>query len=187
MRWKKNGLAKDTIALLWSDHGFMLGEHFFWRKGQLYDPSTKCAFIIKALGVTKAGTVCHRVVESVDLYPSLLDLCGLPKADHAEGVSFVPLMKNPELPWKKGSLIDREKGTAVGLVTERWRYNRFADHPERDELFDHQSDPAENRNLIRDEQFASVLEELGSLINAGWKGCLPRAIARSPSAMTEPR
>ncbi len=61
----------------------------------------------------------------------------------------------------------------MGLVTERWRYNRFAGHPERDELYDHQTDPAENRNLVADSQYAAVLKELGGLIDAGWKGCLP--------------
>ena len=170
---QKSGAENDTMVILWSDHGFMLGEHFFWRKGQLYDTSTKCALVVRAPGVTQPGSVCRRVVESVDLYPSLLELCGLPAAAHVEAASFVPLLKNPELPWKTGSLIYREKGQAVGLVTERWRYNRFADHPERDELFDHESDAAENHNLIADPQSAAVVQQLGQLIDAGWKGNLP--------------
>ena len=128
---------------------------------------------MKVPGVTKAGSSCRRVVEGPDIYPSLLDVCGLPKAEHVEGVSFAPLLKAPETSWKKGSLIYREMGKAVGLVTEQWRYNRFEGQPERDQLFDHQTDPAENINLIKDSKYAAVVKELGTLMDSGWKGCLP--------------
>jgi iduronate 2-sulfatase len=171
---EEKGMARDTIVVLWSDHGFMLGEHFFWRKGQLYDTSCRSACIIRAPGISKGGAVCRRIVEGVDLYPTLLELCGLPAANHVEGVSFAPLLKNPDLPWKKGSLIYREKGKAVGLVTERWRYNRFEDQPERDQLFDHDADPGEQVNLIQDPQHAGALSELRTLMDAGWQACLPK-------------
>src|SRR5262249_30723492 len=99
------GLADDTIVVLWSDHGFMLGEHFMWRKGLLYDADNKCACIVRAPAITKPGSVCKRIVESVDLYPTLTELCRLPTADHIEGASFAPLLKNPELPGKKAALV----------------------------------------------------------------------------------
>ena len=168
----KTERGRQTIVLVWSDHGFMLGEHFYWRKGQLYDANSKCAFLMRAPGVTKSGAVCRRIVEGVDIYPTLLELCGLPPASHAEGISFVPLLGEPELPWKKGSLVYREKGKAVGLVTERWRLNQFEGEPERSELYDHHADPGEYRNLIKDPHHAELIRQLSEMAKGGWKGCL---------------
>lgn len=167
------GRADETIVILWSDHGFLMGEHFLWRKGLLYDADNKSAFIVRAPGAMQPGTVCSRIVETVDLYPTLTDLCGLTTPEHIEGRSFKPLLTQPDLPWKRAALIYRDKGRSVGATTERWRLNRFEDHPERDALYDHDADPAENRNVIADPQYAAALKELDACITAGWKSCLP--------------
>ncbi|MGC3971681.1 MAG: hypothetical protein QM775_31350 [Pirellulales bacterium] len=159
--------------MVWSDHGFLLGEHFMWRKGLLYDVDCKSAFILRAPGRVSPNTMCERIVETPDIYPTLADLCGLPKPTHLEGVSFAPLLRDPRLPWKKASLIYRDQGRSVGVVDERWRYNRYADHPQRDALYDHDADPGEHVNLIHDAQHAGALVKLRALADGGWKKCLP--------------
>lgn len=166
---EKSGRADNTIVVLWSDHGFELGENWAWRKGGLRDLSTKSAIIVRAPGVTKPGQVCQRVSECMDLHPTLLDLCGLPIPAKTEAVSMVPLLKNPDRPWKKAALIYREKGTVVGVSTERYRLNVG---PEL-ELFDHTTDPEEFLNVAACPDNVKVVEELRALAKTGWQSCQP--------------
>ena len=165
---EKSGRADNTLVVLWSDHGFALGEDWYWRKGPLRDNSTKCAMIVRAPGLTTPG-VCNRVTECMDLHPTFLELCGLPNPPGMEAVSMVPLLKDPARPWKKAALIYREKGEAVGVSTERYRLNIG---PEL-ELFDHATDPGELRNLAASPENAPVVAELRQLAESGWRACVP--------------
>ena len=170
---EESGRADQTIVVIWSDHGFMLGEHFMWRKGPLRDESTQVLLLWRASGVTRAGSVCKRPVESIDIFPTLLDLCGVPFPDGIEAVSMKPLLQDPERPWKKGALMWGSGGRSI--VTERWRYNEYpkAKRKRPPELFDQRKDPGEFRNLAQDAAHADVVKELSALLQGGWRACLP--------------
>ena len=169
---EKSGRADKTIVVIWSDHGFMLGEHFLWRKGPLRDESTMSVLMMRAPGVTQPGSVCKRPVECVDIFPTLLDLCGISLPEDIEAVSMKPLLENPSRPWKKGALMHGGKG-GQSIVTERWRYNEFKGAPDKTELFDQDKDPGEFTNLAHDPQHADVVADLHRLLAGGWRACLP--------------
>lgn len=169
---EKSGRADNTIIVLWTDHGFMLGEHFMWRKGPLYDHSALVPLLIKAPGVTKPNSVCKRPVESIDIFPTLFELCGIPIPKGLEAISMVPLLKDPNRKWKKGALTSQgENGKSI--CTERWRYTEYKNGPEKTELFDRKKDPKEFHNLAKDPSCANTINTLSKLLNGGWKACLP--------------
>jgi uncharacterized sulfatase len=99
---KRNGLLDNTIVCFTSDHGFHLGEHGgLWRKSTLFEESARVPLIMITPGVT--NEVCPGVIEHVDIYPTLVELCGLPQPKGLEGRSFAPLLKNPSAPWDESA------------------------------------------------------------------------------------
>jgi arylsulfatase A-like enzyme len=88
--------AKNTIVVLWSDHGWHLGEKLHWRKFALWEEATRVTFTMTVPGVTPVGKKCERTVNLLDLYPTLVELCGLPAKTVPEGNSLVPLLKDPK-------------------------------------------------------------------------------------------
>jgi uncharacterized sulfatase len=132
----------------------------------------------------KKPAVSARLVELVDLFPTLAELCGLPKPDGLEGLSLVPLLDRPERPWKTaaftvvshagkvkgGAELDPEKlGRTVR--TERWRYTEWFDGSV--ELYDHEADPHELANLAKSPKHTATLAQLKQTLAAGWKAALP--------------
>jgi uncharacterized sulfatase len=105
-----------------ADHGYMLGDLYQWRKGQLYEEGVVVPMIIKAPGVTAPASICKRPVEFIDVFPTLFDLCGLPQPPHVEAISMKPLLQNPARPWKKGAITMTGGGQNRSIRTERWRY-----------------------------------------------------------------
>lgn len=177
---EKSGRAGSTIVVFMADHGYMLGDHYQWRKGQLYEEGVVVPMIIKAPGVTQPATICKRPVECVDVFPTLFDLCGIPQPPKIEAISMKPLLQNPARPWKKGAIaLSGEQN--VSIRTERWRYWEYnqrgsgkkAHNNFKVALFDHQNDPGEFKNLAEDPQYKDVVAEMHALIQGGWKGCLP--------------
>ncbi len=169
----QTGLADKTIVVLWSDHGFMLGEHFLWRKVRLYEESARVAFIWRVPGVTPAGARCSRPVETIDTFPTLFDLCGLPQPERVEGISMKSLLQNPDRPWKKGAITWRAgNGTQVAIQTERYRLNKQLTDGFL-ELYDHRVDPHEFTNRARDPKYADVVQRLSKLLEGNWRACLP--------------
>lgn len=135
--------ADNTIVVLWSDHGYHLGEKNIVAKMTLYEESTHVPLIFAGPGTT-AGGVCDRPVGLIDLYPTLLDLAGLPGDGDLDGRSLVPLLENPEVDWPYPALTFwGQNNTAVR--TEQYRYIRYEDGSE--ELYDHFEDPNEWTNL----------------------------------------
>ncbi len=96
-------LAKNTIVVLWGDHGYHLGEHSLWAKLTNFEGATRSPLIVAAPGMKAAGKKTDALVEFVDVYPSLCELSGLPSPSHLEGASFAPLLANPERPWKSAA------------------------------------------------------------------------------------
>ncbi len=167
---KETGRDRNTIVVFMGDHGFHMGEHLLWQKMTLFEESSRVPLIIRAPGVTPAGSICKRPVSQIDLYPTLADLCGLGAPSGLEGISMAPLLRDPNRPWKKGAFTTMGNGTSVR--TERYRYNEWGG-PEQAELYDHESDPRELRNLAKDPKFKEVVTELSALIKGGWKAALP--------------
>jgi len=168
----KSDIADNTVIILWGDHGYMLGEHHLWRKGQLFEEAVQVPMILAGPGVTQKGVKCARLVEFVDIYPTLVELCGLPARKGLEGISMVPLLHDPQRPWKKGAFTVTGSIRGRTVRTERWRYTEW-DSPEAAELYDHQNDPHEYNNLAKDPACADEVKELSKLLHGGWKAALP--------------
>jgi iduronate 2-sulfatase len=166
----KSGRADNTIVVVWSDHGFELGEHFQWRKGSQYQHSAQVIFGMRVPGLTVAGDVCQRPVETIDLYPTLCDLCGLPAPSNLETVSMKPLLERPDGPWKKGALVYGSNVTSIW--TEKWRYSEYTRPEGARELYDLVNDPEEYTNVADDPANAEVVQQLSTLVNGGWQACV---------------
>jgi len=149
--------AKDTIIVLWGDHGWHLGEKLHWRKFALWEEATRCPLMIVAPGVTKPGGVCHRPVSLLDIYPTLIDLCGLRPNAALEGVSLLGLLKNPAAAWDRPGLCTYGRNNHA-LRTQRWRYIRYRDGSE--ELYDHTADEMEWTNLAGQKKYDDVKKQL---------------------------
>lgn len=150
--------AANTIIILWSDHGWHLGEKEHWRKFALWEAATRVPMMMVVPGTTKTNQVCQRTVNLMDIYPTLIDLCDLPKKSDIEGHSLMPLLKDPGAKWEHPSVMTWLKGNHA-VRSERWRYIRYADGSE--ELYDHKSDPLEWTNLAKDPKYVAVKKELG--------------------------
>lgn len=149
--------AKNTIVVLWSDHGWHFGEKQHLHKFTLWERSTRVPLIVVAPGVTQAGGRSTQPAGLIDIFPTLNELCGLPPVTGLDGVSLVPLFKNPTRPRQQPALTTHGLGNHA-LRNERWRYIRYADGGE--ELYDHQNDPNEWTNLAGKPEFASVKADL---------------------------
>jgi arylsulfatase A-like enzyme len=163
------GLRDNTIIVFVADHGYQLGEKGKWSKaGSLFEMGTRVPLIISAPGANGNGHASTRIVESLDIYPTLVELCGLPGQNGTEGESLTPLLKNPQADWDKpGFSIWSEDGNTIhgtAVRTEKWRYAEFGkDGINGAMLFDPHADPLEIKNLADDEKYKSVVTELSAL------------------------
>jgi arylsulfatase A-like enzyme len=153
---KQSGLEERTLVVLWSDHGWHLGEKGITGKNSLWERSTRVPLIFAGPGVS-AGAKCQRTVELLDLYPTLTELCKLDAPKNLEGHSLVPLLKdaNAARPWP--ALTSHNQGNHA-VRTEQYRYIRYADGSE--ELYDRRVDPDEWTNLAGKKENAGILGEL---------------------------
>ncbi len=161
------GLAEDTTIVFWSDHGWMVGEHGQWQKMKRFEPSARVPFIMAGAGVPATGGVCGRTSEHLDIYPTLVDLCGLEGAPPTlHGHSLVPLLSRPEAAWDHPAVSQVTRTTPSGpamgysLRTERYRYTMWAAGAEGEELYDYETDPRELRNLASDAGSQTVKSQL---------------------------
>jgi arylsulfatase A-like enzyme len=154
--------SDNTIVVLWSDNGFHLGEKLHWRKFTLWDQATRIPLILRAPKVTIPQTTSNQAVSLVDLYPTLIELCGLPQPGHKlSGESLVPLLKNSDAKKNTPAFITYGKGND-SVVDERWRYIRYADNSE--ELYDHKVDPHEWENLSGKKEFLDIKNQLKAFL-----------------------
>jgi arylsulfatase A-like enzyme len=157
----KSKYADNTIVVLWGDHGWYLAEKLRYGKTELWQEAARCPLMIKTPGVTEPGKKCDRVVNLMDLYPTLIDLCGLPEKKDISGRSIKPLLENPEKKWDYPTLTTYHKGNHA-VRDERWVYIRYADGSE--ELYDHENDPMEWTNLAGNSQYDHVKNRLAEWI-----------------------
>ena len=140
-------LTEKTIVVLWGDHGWNLGEHTLWCKHCCFETSMRAPLIVSAPGVN-GGKKTDGLTEFIDIYPSLCDLAGLPKPDHLQGRSFVPLLKNPDMNWKPFAI--GRFGGGDTIRTDQHRFTEYSDKKGKAVarmLYDHKLDPDEDRNV----------------------------------------
>lgn len=160
--------ADNTIVMLWSDHGWQLGEKEHWRKFALWENVARTVLMIKVpkgtVGLpegSKVGVRCDRITSLMDMFPTLIELCGLPEKEGLDGRSLVPLLKNPATEWNYPALTTYDY-SEFSIRTENWRYVRYIDDSE--ELYDHRNDPEEWTNLADDPKYKEIKEELAKHI-----------------------
>jgi choline-sulfatase len=149
--------AGDTIVVLWSDHGWHLGEKLHWRKFALWEEATHNPLIIVAPGVTTPASRCSRPVSLMDIYPTLVELCELPPRSGLEAASLAPLLRNPQSGWERPAVTTYLRGNH-SVRSERWRYIRYRDGSE--ELYDHWNDELEWHNLADKPEYHTIKQEL---------------------------
>lgn len=145
--------AGDFHIVLWSDHGWHLGEKLHWRKFALWEEATHNVLMMASPGVTKARGKCTRAVNLLDIYPTFTELLGVPKPEIVEGESLVRLLRNPKAGKNTPTLTTYGRGNH-SLRDERWRYTVYKDGSE--ELYDHRRDPMEWQNLADAPQHSGV-------------------------------
>jgi uncharacterized sulfatase len=169
-------LTRNTVVVFTSDHGFHLGEHGgIFDKRTLFEESVRVPLIISAPGFPEAA-VSPRILELVDLFPTLTELCGLPGVDGLEGISFVPLLGDPFRPWKTAafSMTIKSKRFTRSVRTERYVYIEDLNGG-KPRLYDHETDPQESVNQAKNRQYAEVLADMRRRLKEGWRGAVPPA------------
>ncbi len=151
--------ADNTVVMLWSDHGWHLGEKQHWQKYTAWRACTRVPLIIRTPGVEPG--VSERPVSLLSLFPTLLDLAGLPEEPHHDAPSLVPLLRDPRDEWPRAAVTYLGDPGGYGLSVEGWRYIHYANGDE--ELYDVQADPYEWTNLARAPEHAAKLAELRPL------------------------
>jgi arylsulfatase A-like enzyme len=153
---KSSPHAENTLIVLWSDHGFHLGEKQHWAKRTLWEESTRVPLLIAGPGI-KPGKPCKEPASLIDLYPTLLELCNLPKASHLEGLSLVPQLHDSSKPRKQPAITSSYFGNH-SIRNRDWRLIVYEDGAR--ELYDHRTDPDEFHNLAKDSAHQAVIKEL---------------------------
>lgn len=183
-------LRDNTVVVFLSDHGYHLGEHGLWQKMSLFEESARVPLIVSVPGAKGNGGASPRTVELVDVYPTVLEACGLtpsgtPKPD---GTSLRPLLEEPAAPWDEPAYTQVRRGNpnaqprqqgqrrnpafmGRSVRTETWRYTEWGDGGERGkELYDHNADPHEMKNLADDPKHAQVLQQMCALLHRPSRG-----------------
>lgn len=155
----------ETIVVFISDHGYNLGEHDCWSKHSLWEGVARIPMIISYPGNnTQHGTECESISELIDLYPTLVELCGLSEKQPKilQGESLAGIVKGEKQKRKKNIAYTLTNRNAASIRTERWRYNRWGENAEgtNEELYDHENDPEEFVNLVGDKNYEKVLKEM---------------------------
>ena len=175
------GLTENTIIVLWGDHGWKLGEHAGWCKHSNVENDTNAPLLISIPGMKTAGKKTDSLVEFVDIYPTLAELCGLPPPAHLEGVSLAPVLRDTSASVKSAAFSQYPRSVGgkqlmgYSMRTDRYRFTRWVnkdDHTKVDaiELYDEQADPQENVNIANDPKHSALVAKLTAQWLQGWQG-----------------
>jgi arylsulfatase A-like enzyme len=179
------GLRDDTIIVLWGDHGFHLGDQGIWGKHTNFEYAVRAPLIVHAPGQKTVGQSTDALVEFVDIYPTLAELCGFELPAHLDGISFAPLLKNPERPWKQAAFSQyrhfyKSQKSVMGcsMRTDSFRYIEWRDRGRSDrvvarELYDFSTGTSETGNVADQPAYAGTLKRMASMMEGGWRGALP--------------
>lgn len=155
------GAAANTLIVLWGDHGWHLSEKGMWAKGTLFETSARGPLILADPRRTPNRT-SRRIVQFLDIAPTLVDLCGLPRCGWHQGVTLAPLLANPDADWNRPAFTVQVRNWFLGrsVRTERWRYTEWDQGRRGRALFDHDNDPHEMRNLAAAPEHAALMADL---------------------------
>jgi len=179
-------LTNNTIVVFWSDHGYHLGEHNgIWQKRTLFEQGARAPLIIRNPMSKGNGQACRRIVEFIDIYPTLTELAGLPTPKQVEGRSLVPLLQNPLSEWNSFAITqvlrpadNRLEAPVMGrsIRTERWRYSDWAEGKQGEELYDHLADPLEFNNLADNatKENLRIIKTLRIILEKKASGLIPK-------------
>jgi len=166
------GMFSNTIIVFWSgDHGFHLGENYHWGKWENYRASTWVPLIMRVPGRGKPGARVTGLVETIDMYQTLMDLTGLPDPDcELEGYSFAPLLDKPDQPWKIAVFSHDISGERRAVKTKRYDYIKD-ENGDNKELFDMIKDPKETTNIAKNN--SDIIKRMEEVYSAGWEKAIP--------------
>lgn len=191
---KKLGIYENTIIVVWGDHGWKLGDHNSWGKMTNYNIDLRVPIIIRSPNQKNRGVQTDALVELVDLFPSLCELAAIDIPEYMQGTSFVPLIENPDLPWKSAAFsqfhrrprvsADGNRYMGYSLNTAQYHYIEwYTWDPETGikgqlrgvELYDRINDPYETVNLAEKEKLDEVKTSLSNQLAEGWRKALPKS------------
>ncbi|HWA98421.1 MAG TPA: sulfatase, partial [Pirellulales bacterium] len=160
---------QNTMVVFFGDHGYHLGEHHWWNKGTIFEESARVPFIFWSPEARGMGQSTRGIVELIDVYPTLCDLCGIKPPRGLEGESFRPLLVDPKLPGKPAAYTIAVRGQGIGrsVRTQRWRYTEWDGGKQGVELYDQQADPDDYANLAERPEYAATVAELKRLLARG--------------------
>ena len=161
------GLTRNTIVILWGDHGWNLGEHTLWCKHCCFETSMHVPLIVRAPGI-RGDRRTGGLTEFIDIYPSLCELASLPLPGHLHGKSFAPLLRQPDLHWKPAAIGRFQNGDTVR--TSRFRFSEYSDGKGKfvsRMMFDHETDPDENVNVSESTGSQKTVQRLASELHEG--------------------
>ena len=191
------GLADSTVIVFTSDHGYHMGEHGLWQKMSLFEESARVPLLIVSPGLSQPGGVARAPVSLLDLFPTLAELCGVKPPANLQGQSLVPMLRAPTHAGRGWALTQVTRGPAAAagkakgkapnrrffgysLRTPRWRYTEWDEGNEGRELYDHDADPRELRNLANVAAHAQTVAELSGQLRAAVKQTFPSSGTTPP-------
>ncbi|MBM4152118.1 MAG: sulfatase [Kiritimatiellaceae bacterium] len=160
---EESGLADNTIVVMYSDHGYHLGEHFLFGKVTLFAESTRVPFLMRVPGKTVPGSRTQNFTELIDVYPTLTELCGLKTPPHVEGKSLVPVLENAEVEIRDSAytVVSRTGLLGKGLRYQNWRYSEWGGSDQA-ELYNLDEDPNEYHNLANNPEYSGIIKTMRS-------------------------
>ncbi|MBP8256302.1 MAG: sulfatase [Opitutaceae bacterium] len=181
----KSAYKDNTIVMVFGDHGWHLGEKLRFRKATLWQEATRLPLMVRVPGVTTKRLESMRVVNLMDLYKTLIELCNLPVNSDIDGRSFAPLLKNPSQPWPYPTMTVNGLGNA-SIRDERWYYIRYEDGTE--EFYDMKADPMQWKNLAqsKDREIVAAKKQLAAHYPTDFAPSISRGFSRDRSSDNSP-
>ena len=165
------GLTDNTVIVFCGDHGYHLGENENWGKNILYEATLHSPLIVSIPGQQMAGKNTDALVELVDVFPTLCDACQIPILPELEGLSMMPVIDDPEIPWKTAAFSQRKQKRTIR--TDEFRYCEEGRYKE---LYDYRTDPYSEANVAGDPEYSEIVEHLSERLRADWQAALPEYI-----------
>ncbi|MFZ9400308.1 MAG: sulfatase/phosphatase domain-containing protein, partial [Opitutales bacterium] len=173
---EKEGLAQNTVIVLWGDHGWQLGEHGLWHKHTNFEVAARAPLLISVPGQKAAGRKSASLAEFIDIYPTLADVCGLPKPKDVEGVSLKPVLDDASAQVRPVAISQYPRNDAgkslmgYSIRDDRWRLTLWRDRKDNTihatELYDEANDPHETVNVAAKSEHAEVISRLTKFLPA---------------------
>ncbi|MYB65430.1 sulfatase-like hydrolase/transferase [Candidatus Poribacteria bacterium] len=181
------GLTEKTVIIFCGDHGFHLGENGTFAKRTPYEVSVRSPLIVSFPGQHPIDVKTEAIVELVDIYPTLCNLCQLPLPNGLEGISLLPVIEVPTCPWKTAAFSQVDVGHAFSIHTQQYRYTGTGrnDSTPRS-LYDHNVDPDEYVNIVNLPEYEEIVASLRQRFQDGWQGALPTILKQSNISQTLP-